>query len=150
MLLLRTLKYSGVLLTSALFCPAANAVIAVNVALSGVVGFSIVPGVDVVRQTVATATLDASGQASYDVSLTDNTGGILDNGLGNSFGYSISYNNQAEVTLSAVPTVVENVVGAAPVVAAARSIAVTVAGASVVGLPAGAYSATITVTITGY
>ncbi|MDH4274240.1 MAG: hypothetical protein OEW08_04300 [Gammaproteobacteria bacterium] len=119
----------------------------VNVVISGVVGFTAIPGVNVVRQTVATATIDSSGQASYDVSLADDTGGVLVNG-GNSFGYSISYNNQAEVTLSAVPTIVETSV--ANVTAGSRSIAVTVAGASVIGLPAGAYSSTITVTITGY
>jgi hypothetical protein len=113
----------------------------VNVSILPVGGFNITPGSAIVNQTVGTITLDAD--VSYDVTLKDDTNGLLVNGA-NNMGYTVSYNGAAGITLSTSPTSVET---GASVTAGSRSLAVSISAGASVSVPAGAYSATVTVEI---
>jgi hypothetical protein len=113
----------------------------VNVSILPAGGFNITPGSAIVNQTVGTITLDAD--VSYDVTLKDDTNGLLVNGA-NNMGYTVSYNGAAGITLSTSPTSVET---GASVTAGSRSLAVSISAGASVSVPAGAYSATVTVEI---
>jgi hypothetical protein len=113
----------------------------VNVSILPVGGFNITPGSAIVNQTVGTITLDAD--VSYDVTLKDDTNGLLVNGA-NNMGYTVSYNGAAGITLSTSPTSVET---GSSVTAGSRSLAVSISAGASVSVPAGAYSATLTVEI---
>jgi hypothetical protein len=113
----------------------------VNVSILPAGGFNITPGSAIVNQTVGTITLDAD--VSYDVTLKDDTNGLLVNGA-NNMGYTVSYNGAAGITLSTSPTSVET---GSSVTAGSRSLAVSISAGASVSVPAGAYSATLTVEI---
>jgi hypothetical protein len=130
-------------LPSILLClavsPLAVALVTVSVSTAG--GFNINPGSAIVNQTVATITIDAD--VSYDVTLKDDTNGLLINGA-NNMAYTVSYNGAADITLSTNPTSVET---GASVTEGSRSLAVSISGVESVGIPAGDYLATVTVEI---
>jgi hypothetical protein len=113
----------------------------VNVSISPAGGFNIIPGSAIVNQTVGTITIDSD--VSYNVTLKDDTNGLLVNGV-NNMGYTVIYNGAAAITLSTSPTSVET---GASVTAGSRSLAVSVSAGASVSVPAGAYSATVTVEI---
>jgi hypothetical protein len=117
------------------------AVAAVSVSISPAGGFNITPGSAIVNQTVATITIDADG--SYDVTLKDDTNGLLMNGANNMV-YTVSYNGAADITLSTSSTSVET---GSSVNAGSRSLAVSISSGASVGVPAGDYLATVTVEI---
>jgi hypothetical protein len=104
-------------------------------------GFSVIPGIAVVDQSVATITLNADEH--YRVTLRDDNNGLLKNG-NTPLPYAVKYNNGAEITLSTSTTTVET---GTSVIDGNRSLTLFIGGAASVGLPAGVYSATITVEI---
>jgi hypothetical protein len=126
-------------LISLLFSGVAAAVVSLYITPDG--GFSITPGVAVVAQPVATITLNAD--ESYQVTLRDNDNGVLKNG-NTSLPYTVKYNNGSEITLSNNTTVVET---GTNVTNGNRSLTVFIGAATTIGLPAGAYSTTITAEI---
>jgi hypothetical protein len=130
-------------LPSILLCLAVSplAVALVTVSISPAGGFNITPGSAIVNQTVATITIDAD--VSYDVTLKDDTNGLLMNGA-NNIAYTVSYSGAANITLSTSPTSVETGVS---VTAGSRSLAVSISSGASVGIPAGAYISTVTVEI---
>jgi hypothetical protein len=119
--------------------PIALAVVSVSISPAG--GFNITPGVAVIDQSVGTITLDAD--QSYNVTLKDDTNGLLVNGA-NNMAYTVKYNGAANITLSTSPT---NVESAASVTSGNRSLTVSVSAGASIGIPAGPYNATITVEI---
>ena len=122
-----------------IFASAAVAVVGVTITPIG--GFTITPGVAVVNQPIATITLNAD--QNYSVSLADNNNGQLKNGS-NAIAYTVKYNNGSEITLSTTPTTVET---GASVVNGNRSLSCFIGAAAGVGVPAGTYTATVTVEI---
>jgi spore coat protein U-like protein len=128
-------------LLGVLTAPLALALVSVSISPTG--GFSITPGIAVVNQSVATITLDAD--QNYAVTLRDDTNGVLANGA-DSLPYTVKYNGGGEITLSTSTTSVET---GASVTAGNRTLTVFIGAAASIGLPAGAYSATITVEILG-
>jgi hypothetical protein len=103
--------------------------------------FSVTPGIAVVNQQLATVTLNAD--ESYLVTLRDNNNGLLINGV-NSLPYTVKYNNGSEITLSTNPATVET---GTSVTNGNRSLTVFIGAGVSIGIPAGAYNATITVEI---
>jgi hypothetical protein len=135
-------RYTSVIkasLASLLFSGIATATVSVSIIPDG--DFSVTPGAAVIDQSVATLTLNAD--ESYQVTLRDSNNGVLKNG-GTPLPYTVKYNNGSEITLSTNATVVET---GASVTNGNRSLTVFITAAASVGLPAGAYSSTITVEI---
>lgn len=129
-------------LVSLLFSGAVAAAVSVYIAPDG--GFSVIPGVAVVDQSVATITLNAD--ENYQVTLRDNNNGVLKNGS-TPLPYTVKYDNGSEITLSTNTTAVETGAG---ITNGNRSLTVFIGAGATVGLPAGAYSTTITVEILAY
>ena len=134
-------RRSGIVagLAGLLICQVASAAVSVYITPNG--GFSIIPGVAVVDQSVATVVVNAD--ENYQVTLRDNNNGVLSNG-GTSLPYTVKYNNGSELTLSTSTTTVET---GTSVTDGSRSLSLFIGAAASVGLPAGTYSATITVEI---
>jgi hypothetical protein len=122
-----------------LFSGAATAAVSVYITPDG--DFSVIPGVAVIDQSVATITLNAD--ENYQVTLRDSNNGVLKNG-NTPLPYTVKYNNGSEITLSTNTTMVET---GANVTNGNRSLTLFIGAAASVGLPAGAYSTTITVEI---
>jgi hypothetical protein len=127
------------LVTGLAISPLALALVSISISPTG--GFNITPGSAIVDQTVATITIDAD--VSYDVTLKDDTNGLLVNGV-NNISYTVSYNGAADITLSTSPTSVET---GASVTAGSRSLAVSISAGASIGVPAGPYSTTVIVEI---
>jgi hypothetical protein len=104
-------------------------------------GFSVIPGIAVVDQSVATITLNAD--EPFQVTLRDDNNGMLKSG-NTPLPYTIKYNNGSEITLSTSTTTVETGVSVAN---GNRSLTVFIGASASIGLPAGTYSTTITVEI---
>lgn len=113
----------------------------VNVSISPAGGFNITPGSAVVDQSIGTVTLDAD--QNYEVTLKDNTNGLLVNGSDN-MAYTVKYNGAAGITLSTTPTSVET---GASVTAGSRTLTVSIVSGASIGIPAGANSSTVTIEI---
>lgn len=113
----------------------------VSVTITPIGGFGITPGVAVVNQPIATITLNAD--QNYNVTLADDNNGQLRNGL-NVIAYTVKYNNGSEITLSTTPTSVET---GASVTNGNRSLDCFIGAAASIGIPAGTYTATVTVEI---
>lgn len=128
---------AGLIMT--IFASAALAVVGVTITPIG--GFAITPGVAIVNQPVATITLNAD--QNYSVTLTDDNNGQLKNGS-HAIAYTVKYNNGSELTLSTTPTTVET---GTSVTNGSRSLNCFIGAAASVGVPAGAYTATVTVEI---
>jgi hypothetical protein len=129
-------------LSSIMFCLAVSPLaLTAEVTTSNAIGFNITPGSAIVNQTVSTITINAA--VSYDVTLKDDTNGLLINGV-NNMAYTVSYNGAADITLSTSPTSVET---GASVTEGSRSLAVSISAVESVGIPAGDYLATVTVEI---
>jgi len=120
------------------------AVSAVNVNLTPVHQILLTPGVDQVRETVANIIVNAD--QPYTIALSGNSNSKLVNTY-HSIPYRISYNNGFEISLSANPTVVES--GGA-ISNGNRTLAISVRGSDTAIAAAGNYTATITLTITGF
>lgn len=104
----------------------------------------IVPGVDIIRQTVTLFTVEAD--QPYTIELSDSNNGVMVNAY-HSIAYRVSYNNNAEIRMTANPKIVES---GSVVSSVSREIAVTILGVDTATAAAGDYSATLTITITGY
>jgi hypothetical protein len=102
------------------------------------------PGIAVVNQPVAIITLNAD--EGYQVTLRDDNSGVLKSGASR-LPYTVKYNNGSEFTLSTNATTVET---GTSVSNGRRSLSVFIGGRASVGLPAGAYSATIMVEMLAY
>ena len=121
------------------FASAALAVVGVTITPIG--EFTITPGVAVVNQPIATITLNAD--QNYSVSLMDDNNGQLKNGS-SAIAYTVKYNNGSEITLSTTPTTVET---GANVTNGSRALNCFIGGSASIGVPAGVYTATVTVEI---
>jgi hypothetical protein len=126
-------------LASLLFSGIVAATVSVYITPDG--DFSVTPGVAVVDQSIATITLNAD--ENYQVTLRDNSNGVLKNN-NIPLPYTVKYDNGYEITLSTNTIAVET---GASVTNGSRSLTVFIGAAATVGLPAGAYSTTITVEI---
>lgn len=114
---------------------------AVSVVITPSGSFTITPGVAVINQTIASIRLNAD--VNYQLTLRDDNGGLLKNGV-DSMSYTVKYNNGTELTLSTTPYSVET---GATVTNGDRALTVFVPANVSVGVPAGNYTATITVEI---
>ena len=117
------------------------AIPAVSVSATPVGGFTITPGIAVVNQSVATITINSD--ADYEVTLKDDNNGQLLNGA-SSIAYTVKYDNGPEISLSTTTTSVET---GASVTNGSRSLTVFIAAGASVGIPAGNYTATVTIEI---
>jgi hypothetical protein len=126
-------------LAGLLFSAATLAIVDVYIIPDG--NFSVIPGMAVIDQSIATITLNAD--EDYQVTLRDDNNGLLKNG-NISLPYTVKYNNGAEITLHTSTTTVET---GPRVTDGNRSLTLFIGGSASVGLPAGAYSTTITVEI---
>ena len=136
-----TYKIKNILISLFLMSLSSVLFAAVSVSISPAGGFNITPGIAVVDQSVGTITIDST--AGYDVTLKDDNSGNLKNGV-NNLPYTVKYNAGSEITLSTTPVSVET---GPSVTAGSRSLTVFIAAGISVGLPAGAYTASITVEI---
>ena len=121
-----------------------QAIAAVNVSVVSASRITLVPGVDLVRQNIANVVIDAD--QPYTVQLSDDNGGGMVMGY-HSIPYRVSYNDNADVRLSASPKVMES---AASVSNGNRVISVTIMGVDTATAAAGDYRSTLTVTITAF
>ena len=117
---------------------------AVNMNVTSGSRIALTPGVDLVRQTISNLIIDAD--QPYTVQLSDDNGGVLVMGY-HAIPYRISYNDNAEVRVSANPVVMES---AASVTNGSRTIAVTVLGTDTAKAAAGDYRSTLILTITAF
>jgi len=102
------------------------------------------PGVDLVRQSITTVTLDAT--QPYAVQLSDENAGNLVHEH-HRIPYQVSYNDGVDRVLSASPQTVES---GTSVTNVSRNIAVTIRGHDTATAVAGEYNATLVVTITAF
>ena len=117
-----------------------SALAAVSVVASSAGNFNITPGVAVTNQSIGSVVINAD-LTSYDVTLRDDNSGVLKSGA-NSMSYTVSYNGAAAVSLTTTPLSVET---GATVVNGARALTIFVPANASVGIPAGVYTATITI-----
>lgn len=102
--------------------------------------FSITPGTAVINQQVAV--YDITADQNFTVNLYDSNNGTMNFGAA-SLPFTVTYNAGSEITLSTTPFAVET--GAS--LSASRAISVFIASSASIGIPAGAYTDSITIEI---
>jgi hypothetical protein len=111
--------------------------------------FNITPGTAIVAANIATVNVNSNDALGYDITLAGTHGSsVLQDGGSNTIAYTVAYNGGGALNMTTTPVNVET--PSSPTAGSVtRTLTLDIAGGASGGKPAGAYTDTITATITG-
>ena len=125
------------------------AVTTLSFSATGGATFNITPGTAVVAANIATVNVNSNDALGYDITLEGtHATSILQDGGANTVAYTVKYNGGSALNMTTTPVNVET--PSSPTAGSVtRTLTLDISGGASGGKPAGAYTDTITATITG-